>query len=180
MLAQALASEPVTRARVIASARERLPPALRPLIARLNDVLQQVRRAGAHLDITAVDPDDLTAAEREQLLTRHQRPRSRSGRLGHQRPGEHHNALTLERGGRSETLTFPAVDAFENLEFRLAFAAALALGPDAALPSRRMRACRRPRRGEFQQKGLSAPVGTDVYSLAREVLKNNDFRVTRT
>src|SRR6185503_228598 len=91
-----------------------------------------------------------------------------------------YSAVRLTSGSRSETLRFPGAASFENLEFRLAFALwRLQTGRqvDIAFASDTPRLSAAEAYELYQQQSLFAPMGTDVYSLAREVLAGTDFRI---
>jgi hypothetical protein len=180
-LVQQLATEPTTRAELIFSARERLPAAVRPLVGHLDGLLREIARAGARLDIERVAADDLDAGERDRLAAVGIKPAKvilQEESVTSVR--SLYGALRLTRGQRAEVLPFASPEAFEQLEFRLAFAFERLLtgkSPHIAFASDAPRLSS-AEAWEYQQKGLSPPVGTDVYSLAREVLIGLDFRVT--
>ena len=88
-------------------------------------------------------------------------------------------ALRLERGGRSEVI--PAIDAraAEHIEFLLASAAKRLSGEEArtvAVLSDLPRLSPAEAH-DFQQKGYTAPVGSDVYSFAKTLLARHGYRV---
>ncbi|MFT7465029.1 MAG: hypothetical protein ACI9EF_003390, partial [Pseudohongiellaceae bacterium] len=90
------------------------------------------------------------------------------------------SALRISAAGRSEVLAFHDADAFENLEFRVAFALwRLTTGerPEVAFVSDTPRLSAAEAHQYFQTQGLIAPLGKDVYSTAREALSAVDFSV---
>jgi hypothetical protein len=180
-LVKQLASEPATRAELIFSARERLPASMRPRVARLADTLHAIERAGARLETVRIDADDLEAGERERLAAAGIQPAKVTVEEDSVTSVRSlYGALRLTRGDRTEVLPFASPEAFEQIEFRLAFAFDRLLtgrSPHVAFASDAPRLSS-AEAWEYQQKGLSPPVGTDVYSLAREVVSGLDFRVT--
>lgn len=163
------------------SSNEHLPPALRPHVGRVLDVLREFRRAGAKLQIEAVDTDNLDAAARARLEGSGIAPVKLTVRDEESTVTKTvYSAMRMSRGGRTETLLFPGIISFENIEFRIAFALV------------RLDTGRRPHIGfasdvprltpaedwDFQQQQLLAPKGADVYSVARDILRGCDFKVT--
>jgi hypothetical protein len=170
-------------AALIFSAREQLPPEMRPAVKGLRETLRELRRAGADIAITALDTTD--AEVRSQLEARGIAPIrfiSRDEETTTVRTV--YCTLELTRGdgsGRRETLHFPDRASFENLEFRLAFAMwRLHTGrrPHIAFASDVPRLSAAEAFHDFQQRNLLAPTGTDVYSDARESLEHAGFRIT--
>ncbi|MBI4881054.1 MAG: Gldg family protein [Planctomycetes bacterium] len=91
------------------------------------------------------------------------------------------SALRFESAGRVEALPLPDAAAFEDLEFRIAFALwRLATGrrPHVAFASDAPRLSAGEAHHYFQTRGLIPPAGKDAYSLAREILRRAGFRVT--
>ncbi len=91
-----------------------------------------------------------------------------------------YSTLLVSTPKRTEQLDFPDARAFEDFEFRLAFALwRLSTGSDPliALATDSPRLSPAEAHTEFQQRKLFAPSGTDVYSLARASLERADFKV---
>jgi hypothetical protein len=89
-------------------------------------------------------------------------------------------ALRLERAGRTEVI--PQIDAraVEHLEFLLASAAKRLAGDRARLVgvlSDLPRLSPAEAHSDYQQKGYTAPVGSDVYSFAKRLLAQHGYRV---
>lgn len=170
-----------TRADLFFSGKDRLPPNLRPLVSRLRDSLRELKRAGAALDLRAEDPDDLDKGAREALAAsgiKAFKVTTRDESVTTVR--SIYASLRLQRGDRTEVLAFAEPASFENLEFRLAFALwRLETGkkPHIAFASDAPRLSS-AEAYDMSQAGLAAPVGTDVYALARDVVRNHDYRVT--
>jgi hypothetical protein len=166
---------------LIFSSHEQLPPAMRPLVGRVRDMLREIARAGARLEIKSVAPDTLDARERAALEASGITPFKTTIQDEETTVAKTvYSALRLRRGGKTETLQFPDVVSFENLEFRLAFAMARLLGaraPHVAFASDIPRLT--PAEDwDFTQAQLLAPKGADVYSVARDIVKGCDYRVT--
>jgi hypothetical protein len=180
-IARSMGEEPI-RAELFFSPRDRLPPAMRPHVKRLQGTLRDLRRAGARISTVFATPEDLDPGARDRLAREGIEPSKVTTRDEEQTTVRTvYGALRLSTRGRTEVLRFPGPASFENLEFRLAFAL------------RRLETGRRPHVGfasdnprlspaeayeYYQQQNLFAPMGTDVYSLARELLEGCDFRVT--
>jgi len=88
-------------------------------------------------------------------------------------------ALRLERGGRSEVI--PAIDprAAEHLEFLLAAAAKRLSGEETRIVAvlSDLPRLSPAEAHDFQQKGYTAPVGSDTYSFAKTLLARHGYRV---
>ena len=163
------------------SSPERLPPALRPQVRRVTDLLAAIQGSGAELDITALHPEDFSDDERQGWLDAGVQP-FQSASLDEEVTTVRTlwSALRIGAAGRTEVLAFHDVDAFENVEFRLAFALwRLTTGqrPRVAFVADSPRLSAAEAHQHFQTQGLIAPLGKDVYSTAREVLTSVDFDV---
>lgn len=169
-----------TRVELVFSDRDRLPPAMRAFPARVRGMLRDLDRAGADLELVAVDPDALDAdglARLDALGIAPVRTTTRDDEVTTVRTIR--SGLVLTRGERSEALLFADAAAFEFLEFRLAFALwrletgrrpRIAFASDAERPSA-------AEAFEDQQAGLFATKGTDHYGVARDLLVSLDFDV---
>lgn len=161
---------------------ERLPPAMRAPARALANELATFERAGANLALQRVVPEDLSAAERAALEARG--IASEAGATsddGVTRVARFTCALRLTRDGREVVLAFPSARSFERLEFRLALALERLAGrapPRVAFASDVPRLSAAEAFEQYQQKGLFAPRGTDVFALARAALAQNDLEVT--
>ena len=165
-----------------------LPPDMRAGVRRLRDVLRELDGGGAEIELATIDPtaseegaerstpfrikstDEDVTTVRSFHCTLHLEAPDSTGRPGRTGPP-----------GRTTALAFPNPRAFENLELRLAFAFwRLANGrePHIAFASDLPRLSPAEAHEDYQLKGRFAPTGTDVYSLARDVLEGVDFRVT--
>jgi ABC-type uncharacterized transport system len=168
-------------AELVFSPADRLPPAMRPGVRQVNDLLRELARAGADISTTRVRPDELAAPELERLR-----------RLGIDRVILSENddgvttvrkvfaSLRLTSGDRSETLHFTGPTSFANLEFRMAFALRrLETGnrPRLAFASDTPRLTPAEAHEQYQTQSLTAPMGTDAYSLARQLLAEHGFAV---
>ena len=169
------------RAQVVFSSPDLLPPAMRPGLRQLQDLLAELARAGAELSITRMRPEDVRQPERDHLaglgINRVTVSDNQDGVTTVRRM---YASLRLVSGDRSEVLNFAAPASFEALEFRVAFAL------------RRLESGRRPRiafasdtprltpaeaHEQYQTQSLMAPTGTDVYSGARGLLAEHGFDV---
>ena len=124
-LAQAARGEQALKAELVFSSRERLSPALRSGLARLHDLLAELRRQGAEIELHALDPDTLGGDELAALATQGLAPvqiSDRDGEVTSVRSVYAGLRLSAPALGRSTALAFPDGAAFEDLEFRLAFA----------------------------------------------------------
>lgn len=158
-----------------------LPPSLRRGLARLRGRLLDLERAGLELDVVTISVDDLALDERRALEERGVRPlrvarRSEAGASVQTLFA----ALVLESGGTRTVLEFPNELAFEWLELRLANALwTLERGraPRVAFAADLPQLTPAEAHVEYRQKGLFAPSGTDVYGLAKELLRLCGFDV---
>lgn len=181
-LARSAVDEHRVTAELIASGNDRLPPEMRADVGRLLGALEELRQAGAEIDLQRTWPEDLDAAGRVTLAGQGVVPvkvTSESDEVKTVR--EVYCALRLRAGGTEELLSFTGRDAFEHLEFRLAFALwRLQTGkrPRLAFASDVPRLSAAESFTHYQQQGLIPPSGKDVYGLARRVLEAVDFRVT--
>ena len=175
------ASEPI-EVELIASGPDRLPPEMRARVARLSALLDEYERHGAELRRSRVRPEDLTEAEREALHESGILPVKVTSRQDEVTTVRRiYSALRLRRGDRVEVLPFDDVDSFENAEFRVTFAVwRIATGrrPHIGFASDIPRLSSAENYQIYQSRGLIAPSGKDVYSLARGLLADCDFRVT--
>lgn len=172
---------PPLEAELLFSRASALPPELRPRLRRLEELLASLRRAGAPLETKRVFPEDLGPAEREALEARGL-PQVRTTDRDEERltVRSFTAGLRLARGDRSTLLRFDEPLAFEELEFRLAFALwRLETGraPTVAFASDVPRPSAAEAYENFQSKGLFAPTGVDVYAAARARLAGLDLDV---
>lgn len=170
------------RARLVFSEPGQLPPALRPGLARLQDLLSDLERAGLDLRRERLRPDELDEDGRAELAA--------LGVTSHQVTSLDEEVTTvrtvwasavLEAAGRREVLDLSGPGDAEGLEFRLAFALwRLSSGrrPHIAFASDNPRLTAAEAHQHFQTQGLIAPLGKDTYALARELLERAGFQVT--
>ncbi len=188
------------RAELIVSSPEHLPPELRPAVRRLEGLLDDLRRAGADLEIVRRQPEDagdeLRAAwaaagvEPVSVLSRQDEVTTVRSvwsalQLSRVVDSEEAGDATTDGGDptapRIETLLFPDAASFEDLEFRVAFALwRLRTGqhPHVAFASDVPRLSAAEAYQHYQAQGLIAPKGKDTYSVARGLLQRAGFRVT--
>jgi hypothetical protein len=154
---------------------------MRPRAEGAIDVVRTFERAGANLETVRVVPEDLDAGARAKLAREGIEPvkvTTQEEEVTNVRTV--YSALRVSSGGRSEVLRFPDERAFDLLEFRLAFCLwRLQTGrrPVVAFASDVPRQTAAEAYEEYQQQGLFAPMGVDVYSLAREAVSGADFDV---
>ncbi len=169
------------RAELLVSRRAKLPPVLRPAIARLEAFLDELEGAGAELELVRIPPEELSDEERDALAAEGVLPvRTTSREEGVTTVRSVYSSLRLSAGDAQELVHLPDPAAFEDLEFRVAFALwKLATGkqPTLAFASDAPRLSPAEAYTDYQTKGLFAPVGDDVYSLARQRLSEVGFRV---
>ena len=169
---------------LIFSESERLPPQLRGAVRHVSDLLADIAAATPGVSVTRVFPEDLGEDERARLIASGVTPqRMTSHREEATTVRTVWSALRLRAGERVEVLPFADVDAFEHVEFRVAFAFwRLATGthPQVVVAADTPRLSAAEAHEEYQKKHLIAPTGTDVYSIARRALEVVDFRVRRT
>jgi hypothetical protein len=181
-LAARARGEGAVEAELVFSSEDRLPPNLRPQVKRLRDLLRELESAGAELKVTRTYPEDLDPPARARLGALGLAPvkiTTRDEEVTTVRTV--YSGLRLSGRGRSEVLRFPGAASFENLEFRLAFALwRLETGrrPEIGFASDTPRLSAAEAYEYYQTQGLFAPMGTDVYSLARDFLLGCDFRIT--
>ena len=170
------------RVELLFAERSALPPPLRLRVDRVHDLLDDLRGAGAALEVVATRPVDLEPGRHERLAELGVHPFQLSTQDGDVTTVRRfHATAILTRGDRREILHFPDERAFEDLEFRVAFALwRLNEGrrPHVAFASDVPRLSAAEAYEHFQQKNLFAPKGKDVYSAARETLARTGFRVT--
>lgn len=161
---------------------DQLPPAIRPAVRRLNSTFRELQRAGTELTLMRIRPENLSTEQRADLAEQGIRPhRITTEDDGVTSVRNVYTTLVLESGNRREVLDFDDRTAFEHIEFRLAFALwRLQTGrtPHIAFIADAPRLSASEVYHDFQQRGLMAPSGTDVYALARDMLRQHDFRVT--
>lgn len=181
-LAAKARGEAAVRAEIYFSPQDRLPPSLRPFPKRMRAALGELQRAGADVAVSLLHPEDLDREERGRLSAQGIEPVKITTRDEETTTVRTvYSAVRLSSGSRSEVLRFPGAASFENLEFRLAFALwRLQTGrqPHIAFASDTPRLSAAEAYELYQQQQLFAPMGTDVYSLARGFLEGCDFRVT--
>lgn len=180
-LAAAARGDGAVEAEVIVSAREKLPPAMRPAVDGLEDLLAELRRAGAELTVRRTAPEDEPGERRLELERAGVVPvRVSTREEGVTTVRTVYSALRLTARGRSELLRLPEPSSFEDLEFRVAFALwRLAEGrrPRVAFASDTPRLSPAEAHSDYQTKGLFAPSGDDPYSLARALIAEVGFDV---
>lgn len=180
--ARRAAGDGAVRATYFVSARGRLPPSLKNAAPRLRAALARLGREGAEVEWRVVDPLALPAVERERLPELGVRPLRLTVRREEETVvREVYSTLLLEARGRRTLLVFGSADAFEDLEFRLAFALwRLRTGREAhiAFASDVPRLSAAESYQLYQSRGLIPPSGKDEYQLARSLLEAHDFRVT--
>jgi hypothetical protein len=169
------------RVEVIFSSQDRLPPVLRPYVGDVLERLSQIRRAGANLEITRVEPDELAADRRAEIEKSGILPVKISTREEEATVVRNiYSAIRMERAGRREILRFGEPGSFESLEFKIIFALwRLTNGrsPHVVFVSDVPRLT--PAEDwDMQQLGLNPPKGNDVYAVARAVLRDFGFRVS--
>ncbi|HUL78937.1 MAG TPA: Gldg family protein, partial [Vicinamibacteria bacterium] len=169
------------QAEVVFSVPERLPPAMRPRLAQLLEALRELGRAGAEISVARVRPEELGAEGRERWKATGIEPLRMSTRDGETTVVRTvYSSLRLSSGGRSEVLRFSGPASFESLEFRLAFALRrleTGVRPVIAFAADTPRLTPAEAHEQYQTQGLMAPMGKDVYSLARELLEECGFAV---
>lgn len=181
-LAREAGGEGAVEIDIFASDDARLPPELKPHLAALRGRLRDFERAGAEFTVRTVHPEDATEAERAALADAGVRPfqaTSRDDEVTTVRTV--YSALRMRARGRTEVLPLRDADAFENLEFRIAFALfRLATGraPHIGFASDAPRMSAAEAYQFYQSAGLIPPSGKDVYSVARDLVRGADFRVT--
>ncbi len=163
------------------SDRDRLPPDMRSGWRSLTDLARRIAREG-DLRVSVRDPLDLDDAARAELESQGVVPlRVRSDDEERTTVRTIHSSVRLRQGDQSRVLAFSSKAAFETAELRLAFALwQLENGrtPHVALVSDLPRLSPAEAHEDYQLKGRFAPSGTDVYSGARQLLRDLGFRVT--
>ncbi len=167
---------------LVFSNRSELPPFHRSAHPRLEALLAELERAGAKLDVRRIVPTDLGPEGRRLLESRGIRSHESATADGDVTTVRRFfAAVALHRSGAEEVLAFPDERSFETLEYRLALALWILNGgkkPHVAFASDAPRLSAAEAYEEYQQRGLFAPKGSDVYSLAREVLRGAQVRVS--
>jgi ABC transporter family protein len=163
------------------SAPERLPPDMKPHLKRLDSMIGELKRAGAELKVASIHPEDLGEEGRQALAASGIEPVKVSTREEEETTVRTvWSSLRLSARGRSEVIRLPDPAAFEDLEFRIAFALwRLATGrrPLIGFVGDFPRLSPAEAHEYYQTQGLFPPMGTDVYSLARDLLESSGFRV---
>lgn len=181
-IASQVIDDAAVKATLIMSRQQQLPPEMRPMLRRIRAAIAEFQRAGADLRLQRLIPEDLDGAQLRALEADGVRPlryTTRDEDLTIVRTA--YASLRLEGNGRVELLHFPDRASLEHLEFRIAFALwRLRSGRQAhiAFASDVPRLSAAEAYHDFQQRSLLAPMGSDVYSLARSTLEQADFRVT--
>ena len=126
-------------------------------------MLQEMKRAGANLEVTWIYPEDLTGAEREQLAQSGITP-ARLTSHGEEVTAVRTFFSTIELASqdRTELVRFSDGASFEQVEFRLAFALwRLRTGrhPHIAFIADLPRLSPAEALEDFQKKSLLAPLG---------------------
>ena len=180
-IAKSVQGGAAVQADILFSSHDRLPPALRPEAGELARTLREIRRAGADLAVHWIEPEDLAPAQRAELEKVGVTPVKVSTREEEATVVRNvYCHLRLRRGDRSEILRFPEVASFEALEFKVAFALwRLVNGrsPHVVFVSDSPRLS--PAEDwDYTQAGLNPPKGNDVYSVAREVVRELGYKVS--
>ncbi|HEX5009921.1 MAG TPA: Gldg family protein, partial [Planctomycetota bacterium] len=183
-LAAAATGSHALRAELWFSPPDRLPPSLRPVPARLTDALADLARAGASVEVEVKHPEDLPQAEQDALAAQGLLPSevaTRDEEVTSVR--KVWASLRLSSAdGHSTVLPFGGASDLDALPFRLAFALwRLQTGREVTVgfagDAPRLTAAEAFEL--YQQQGLFAPAGTDVYALAAAAIAAADFRVER-
>ena len=169
------------RVELFFSRRRSLPPEMRQPVGRVRDRLREFQRAGAELEIEAPVVEDLADAEREELAAAGIEATAVTSRHeGVTTVRNVYASVRLSAGGRSELLHFPNAQAFDSLEFRLAFALwrlqtgrtiRIGVTPDVPRPSSA------EAYEHYQMQGLFSPMGYNVNSLAMDFLEASGFEL---
>ncbi|GJM21334.1 MAG: hypothetical protein DHS20C15_12490 [Planctomycetota bacterium] len=167
---------------VLLSPRAKLPPALRRQRPRLDALLDRLSDAGAELRVELVDVDALPPERLATLADEGIAPVERLS-IGEEARELRRlwSSLRLERDGRVEHVALPDADAWEQLEFRLAFGLQrLVTGhtPHVVFASDVPRLSAAEAHQFYQQQGLMAPRGKDVYAVLRGRLSELGYRVS--
>ncbi len=170
------------RVELLISDAAKLPPLLRPRVRKLERMLRDFRGAGADLDVERRVPEDLDESElaalRKQGLLRHQGTTSSEEVTTFRR---YDASLRFSRGSEALMVPLPDVDAFELLEFHIAFALWRLQGnaaPKVVFATDAPRLSAAEDYQNFQQKGLFSPKGTDVYKVALERMARSGLDVS--
>ncbi len=175
---------------LVFSERAALPPAQRAALPRIEALLAALERAGAELDVQRIVPSDLGPAELAWLAERGVQAHESAVSDGDTTTVRRfHASILLHRGSRGGTSGGTRDDpielgderALETLEYRLALALWILNGgerPHVAFASDVPRLSAAEAHEEYQQQGLFAPKGSDVYALAREILRGAGIRVS--
>lgn len=180
--ARELSADGPLQVELLFSAPEKLPPALRPWPGRVADLFAELERSGADVRLTRTWPDELDADARGALADEDIVPVSVTSTDEEVTTVRRvYLALRLSAGERSEVLRFSGAESFEALEFRVAFALHRLLTgerPHIVFASDVPRLSAAEAHQFFQTQGLISPQGKDVYSIARDLLEELDFRVS--
>ncbi len=181
-LAAAATGEHAVRVELFFSAPDRMPPEMRTALDRVQGTLREFERSGAELDVRWVAPEGLSDAERTVLEAAGVTP-TRVTSLNEETTTVRtiYSSARMTSGDRVEILSFPDVAAFENIEFRFGFALwrmQTGRNPHVVFASDAPRLSSAESYKHYQSKGMIAPSGKDVYSLARQLMTGCDFRVS--
>ncbi|MCB9896991.1 MAG: Gldg family protein [Planctomycetes bacterium] len=178
LAAQATGAQAVT-AEILFSPPEQMPPAMRGWSQRIVGLLDAMAAEGAQIDVQQRVLAGLSDDEAAQLAARGVEPHKvTSSDEEVTTVRSVYSSLVLHAGERAETLTFRDPRSLETLEFRLAFALwRLQTGkhPKVGFASDVPRLSAAEAHQFYQQQGLIAPQGKDVYSLARAAIEDADF-----
>jgi hypothetical protein len=181
-IASRMVRERRVHAEVVFSAPDRLPPAMRPYFEELLRELRELGRAGADISVTRVRPEEADKEGVERLKALGIEPQKMATRDEEATIVRTiYSSLRLASNGRSEVLHFAGPASFESLEFRLAFALRrleTGVRPVIAFATDAPRLTPAEAHEQYQTQGLMAPMGKDVYSLARRFLDECGFVVT--
>ncbi|MEX1025603.1 MAG: Gldg family protein [Planctomycetota bacterium] len=158
-----------------------LPPAWRPAVRRFEERLERFRAAGLIAELEVRHPDESDALERATLAETNVEPFEITTESEDRTTVRSLFAtLVLESEGERHVLPFRRLRGFDEPDFAIALGLrTLALGraPRIAFASDVPRLSAAEAYEGFQQQGLFAPQGADVYSLARETLDELGFDV---
>ncbi|MFT5287569.1 MAG: hypothetical protein ACI8TQ_003757, partial [Planctomycetota bacterium] len=184
-LARETGSQSPLVAEIFLSKSESLPPNMRRSAAKLDQLLGDLRRAGANVKRTLIDPSQLTSDERDALQEAGIRPKRMTSREeGATTVRTIYSVMRLsgnfDGAARSELLNLTNSTAFDDLEFRVAFALwRLKTGrtPRIAFASDTPRLSPAEAHMDYQLKGGFAPAGDDPYGAARMSLHDVGFEI---
>ncbi len=167
-------------AELLLSDRDRLPPSMRSTERAVRALCARLIASGAKLELSWVAADDADAATLAGFADDGVLPAALVADRESSGGGEVFAALRLTAQERSTIVDLTDAAALEELEFRLAFALrrlTTGITPTIAFASDVPRPSAAEAYENFQEKGLFAPKGVDVYGAARRRLASAGFRV---